>query len=142
MSLRQLLACSVLVSLVACDGSNGDSGDRAATILDLEGDPAAGEQVYADECSSCHGVSGEGGVGPAMSSVAGEGEADALRAASDHRRGLHAREGLQSGIVALPAPSSPGVEDGTHAARLLLRGLRAASACGCVPKRAAKSARI
>jgi mono/diheme cytochrome c family protein len=76
MSLRQLLACSVLVSLVACDGSNGDSGDRAATILDLEGDPAAGEQVYADECSSCHGVSGEGGVGPAMSSVAGEGEAE------------------------------------------------------------------
>lgn len=37
-----------------------------------EGDPVAGEAVYADNCASCHGADGEGGSGPAMDEPAAE----------------------------------------------------------------------
>jgi len=58
-----------MTGLVACGGENGD--DRVDVILALEGDVAAGESVFAAECAVCHGDSGEGGSGPAMSEVVG-----------------------------------------------------------------------
>jgi mono/diheme cytochrome c family protein len=53
------------------DGSGGGSGgaDRAATILGLTGDAAAGETVFMDNlCSSaaCHGPDGTSGTAPAL----------------------------------------------------------------------------
>lgn len=34
--------------------------------LTLEGDATAGATVFADTCAVCHGESGEGGTGPAL----------------------------------------------------------------------------
>ena len=58
-----------LMGLVACGGENGD--ERVDDILALEGDVVAGEAVFAAECAVCHGDSGEGGSGPAMSGAIG-----------------------------------------------------------------------
>ncbi len=63
-----------LTTVVACGGEGGE--DRVDDILALDGDAAAGDAVYAAECSACHGAAGEGGSGPAMSEVAGEGAAE------------------------------------------------------------------
>lgn len=67
--------------LAACSGG----GDRADAILALEGDPAAGETVYTDNCASCHGASGLGEddpdttglTGVNLTEAAGETDADA-----------------------------------------------------------------
>lgn len=55
-----LLALPLL--LVAC----GRSGRKDDTAGELVGDAAAGAEVYAANCTGCHGASGEGGSGPAM----------------------------------------------------------------------------
>jgi len=49
--------------LLAC------GGDRTEDILALTGDADAGASVYTSECAGCHGADGEGGVGPAMTTV-------------------------------------------------------------------------
>jgi menaquinol-cytochrome c reductase cytochrome b/c subunit len=45
--------------LFAC----GKAADVDA-ILELEGDPAAGETLFAANCASCHGADATGGSGP------------------------------------------------------------------------------
>jgi mono/diheme cytochrome c family protein len=47
---------------------------RAAQLVSLQ---AEGEQIWSVNCASCHGLNGEGGVGPALNSV------QFLQAASD-----------------------------------------------------------
>ena len=59
----------VAMGLAACGGGI-DEDTRVDTILDLEGDAVAGEAVYRDECATCHGLAGEGGIGPAMADAA------------------------------------------------------------------------
>jgi mono/diheme cytochrome c family protein len=61
----------VCLAAMGCDGGGKDTGDgdRVSTILALEGDPAAGQGAYESQCSACHGASGEGGVGPALTGV-------------------------------------------------------------------------
>ena len=54
----------LLSFLIACGSS-----DRVADIEALSGDPDVGAEVYQTECGGCHGVEGEGGVGPAMADV-------------------------------------------------------------------------
>ncbi len=56
---RVLLAC---LFLVAC--STGDEDVDA--ILALTGDQVAGEQVYLDNCATCHLDDGSGDVGPSL----------------------------------------------------------------------------
>lgn len=58
--MRMMLAFSLI--LVGCAGSD----DKVSGILELEGDAALGETLYADNCAGCHGADGEGGSGPAM----------------------------------------------------------------------------
>ena len=40
------------------------SKDRVDEVAALEGDPANGATVFADNCSGCHGADGSGGSGP------------------------------------------------------------------------------
>ena len=63
-----------------CGGDDDDEGDSAATTTTEEtttaedgggtqtasGDAAAGEQVFTDNCASCHGEDGSGGQGPSL----------------------------------------------------------------------------
>ena len=51
-----------------CDSGGGDDGGGDDGGGD-DGGTLDGGQVFADSCSSCHGSSGEGGAGPAMSGV-------------------------------------------------------------------------
>jgi len=60
---RIALIAVLLSPLTAC-GSSATEG--------LTGDPAAGANVYAANCASCHGVNGEGGTGPALAGEAEE----------------------------------------------------------------------
>ncbi|MCA9491383.1 MAG: cytochrome c [Myxococcales bacterium] len=53
-------AAPALLLLVAC-GSG-----RVEDNLALDGDPEAGQSVWAARCASCHGSFGEGGSGPAL----------------------------------------------------------------------------
>lgn len=59
----------VVLTLGACGGGgddaadNGDNGDAGAT------DNAAAEEVYKDNCASCHGADLSGGAGPDLTSV-------------------------------------------------------------------------
>jgi len=48
-----------LVALVGC-------GDRYGRILELEGDRLQGEILYSQDCASCHGDDGYGGIGPSL----------------------------------------------------------------------------
>jgi mono/diheme cytochrome c family protein len=57
------------------DPDQDDGGDGDA----VPGDPVNGEAVYATSCSACHGASGEGGTGPAMSTVVPGLSASALK---------------------------------------------------------------
>ena len=67
-----LLAVAALaVPFSACGGDDGDSGGGESSgpppqqVVD-SGDPAKGEQVFADNCASCHGGDGGGGSGPKL----------------------------------------------------------------------------
>jgi mono/diheme cytochrome c family protein len=62
-------------------GEDADSGawsnvpaDVAKRALDpsyrVQGDPAAGERIFARQCVGCHGVGGGGGFGPTLSNPA------------------------------------------------------------------------
>jgi mono/diheme cytochrome c family protein len=55
-----------LVLLVSGGCGTGDMGDRQTTILDLDGDAVNGADVYDAECAACHGLNGEGNIGPSM----------------------------------------------------------------------------
>ena len=49
-------------------------GKMAAAQAAGGGDPGAGEQVYANNCASCHAVKGQGGeIGPDLSGIAAKG---------------------------------------------------------------------
>jgi mono/diheme cytochrome c family protein len=69
----RLVLAVVLLGTVAC-GEKSSDPDRVTAILDLTGDSANGELVYADNCATCHGLNGEGGSGPSMASAVGEGD--------------------------------------------------------------------
>lgn len=72
---------SVLALIIALAGCDNAADDRTTAILDLEGDPGAGQVVYTDNCAVCHLESGrgsaEGGAGSDLSEVAGESDEDA-----------------------------------------------------------------
>jgi mono/diheme cytochrome c family protein len=57
-----LLALTAITTLA--DSSPSPTGSPA-----LPGDPAAGAAVYAANCTSCHGVSLEGGIGPTLNPI-------------------------------------------------------------------------
>lgn len=68
------LAVPVFVVLTAmstlADSSPSPSGGSAATgAAALPGDPSKGEQLYAQNCTACHGAGMEGGVGPALNPI-------------------------------------------------------------------------
>jgi mono/diheme cytochrome c family protein len=63
---------AVLVALAAC------GGDRASTILGLEGDKKDGAEVFAANCESCHGADGKSGT--AKENVPGEDEGEIVDA--------------------------------------------------------------
>lgn len=62
---------ALVLAFVAVVMASGDDGGGAAapTGDTVSEQAAAGEQVYADNCASCHGGGGEGGVGPALDTV-------------------------------------------------------------------------
>lgn len=68
-----ILTLPLVLTAVACDEEEGDGGgDDNGSILDLTGDPAAGEAVFsAGACatSGCHGADGNSGTAPALNSV-------------------------------------------------------------------------
>jgi mono/diheme cytochrome c family protein len=71
--MRILFLLPVFTLLAACSGHDHEDSaevDRAAAILALTGDTAAGEAVYGANCSSCHGEAGAGGdPGPNIQGV-------------------------------------------------------------------------
>jgi mono/diheme cytochrome c family protein len=89
--MRAIATC-LFASLVilACSGSPEEAGGEPV-------DPAvydAGQALYGEFCSSCHGSDGRGGVGPALSSGRA-GELDSIsmtiREGGDQMPGLEAR---------------------------------------------------
>src|SRR5688500_5476197 len=66
-----LVTALLALPLAACGGDDGgDSGGESAgpppqQVVD-SGNPADGEQVFADNCASCHGGDGGGGTGPKL----------------------------------------------------------------------------
>lgn len=71
MRMKKLIAILAVLALTlaACGGGDsGDGGDSGGDNggVELEGDAAAGEDVYASTCSTCHGPDGSGidGLGP------------------------------------------------------------------------------
>ena len=64
-----------LFALVGCGDSGSDTGgtdagpSREEVILGLTGDAVNGKTLYDGTCSVCHGATGGGGTGPALSSA-------------------------------------------------------------------------
>lgn len=80
--MRSMWMLPLAFALAACGGGSDDDGVDA--ILALDGDPVAGEAVYASTCAACHGADGEGGSGPAMAGiVADESDADIVEVVLD-----------------------------------------------------------
>ncbi|MCX4247437.1 c-type cytochrome [Paraliomyxa miuraensis] len=73
--MRRLLILTLpfVLTTVACEGDEGDGGDDNGSILDLTGDSASGEALFASKgCAqaSCHGTDGNSGAtAPALSGV-------------------------------------------------------------------------
>src|SRR5256886_187112 len=58
------------VTLAYAQPSPSPSGSSAASgATALPGDPTKGAQLYAQDCSVCHGASLEGGIGPALNPI-------------------------------------------------------------------------
>ncbi|MCB9763396.1 MAG: cytochrome c [Alphaproteobacteria bacterium] len=79
--MRYLIPLSFLAVLACGDKDTADdSGDAEINaVLALSGDSTSGESIYSAQCASCHGASGEGGVGPALSDEVPEhGDAELL----------------------------------------------------------------
>lgn len=60
MTLRLCLTLLISASLFSACGAS----DNAIAISKIEGDPAAGQPLYEEHCSSCHGAMAGGGSGP------------------------------------------------------------------------------
>jgi S-disulfanyl-L-cysteine oxidoreductase SoxD len=61
---RLAAACALLALLPTSAACGGD--DNGATAQSQDEQVAAGQDVYAAECASCHGEQGEGGTGPVL----------------------------------------------------------------------------
>jgi mono/diheme cytochrome c family protein len=70
LKLSALLAVAVpgLLALTAITTLADSSPSPSATVA-LPGDPNKGATLYAANCTSCHGVSLEGGIGPALNPI-------------------------------------------------------------------------
>lgn len=70
-----LVASAAAVALFAgACGSGSDSGTGGGATTAAAGgggggSAAAGENIYKQQCATCHGANGEGGVGPMMTTV-------------------------------------------------------------------------
>lgn len=69
MNIRTLGAFALLTFTVACDGEATPTEPdpeptRTEDILALTGDAVAGETVYTNNCTGCHGADGTGVTGP------------------------------------------------------------------------------
>ena len=77
--------------------------DRGGYPRPVGGDPGAGEEMYADNCSDCHQLNGEGGeVGPDLSAIANKGlkfisESILVPAKKNYRRLRNLYRGRQGG---------------------------------------------
>ncbi len=56
------------LTVMECDEQGIDT-ERFSAIVELEGEAAVGESLYASDCAGCHGADGRGGSAP---SIAGE----------------------------------------------------------------------
>lgn len=63
-----LALTSLSLTVTGCDEEGIDS-ERFSTVVELQGDAAAGESLYASDCAGCHGADGQGGSAPG---IAGE----------------------------------------------------------------------
>ncbi len=66
--MRSLSVALVMFAMVGCGSTK-----RVDEISALDGDPANGAVVFADNCAGCHGADGTGGSGP---NITNEGEKD------------------------------------------------------------------
>ena len=57
-SIAAVLAVAFAIAFAGCGGGGGPS------------EPRSGAAIYAQTCATCHGVDGQGGVGPALKGVA------------------------------------------------------------------------
>ena len=62
-----------VAALAGCGGDDGDENgggngqpEQTPQQVVAAGDPAAGEEVFAQNCAACHGDDGGGGTGPAL----------------------------------------------------------------------------
>lgn len=62
MKWREMIQRTVVVSVVVLAGCSGAPDATPSSA----GDAATGEKIYASMCASCHGIAGEGGLGPAL----------------------------------------------------------------------------
>jgi len=57
-------------AIVAATRPPATAAPAAPVVVAAVGDPAHGKQVYMQNCSSCHGATGQGGMGPSLQSEA------------------------------------------------------------------------
>lgn len=80
--------CGIIVALTACSSGNDNGGDKKNT--------ASAEEVYKQNCASCHGNNLEGGTGPALKQIGKEhNKAEILKQIKNGGGGMPA--GLVSG---------------------------------------------
>ena len=63
-----------LLVLGACGGGGDDASDDGASV-----DSAAGEEVYKQNCASCHGDDLSGGAGPSLETVGADHSVDDIK---------------------------------------------------------------
>lgn len=62
-----LVVVALVVAVVMTGGSDSDTGSDSGGSAATQGDPVAGEVVFAGTCAACHGTDGTGtDVGPPL----------------------------------------------------------------------------
>ncbi|MED5074771.1 cytochrome c [Anoxybacillus geothermalis] len=83
------------LALAACGGGDDNAGDQNGGNNNGGGDTvAAAEQIYQQNCASCHGQDLSGGVGPNLQKVGSKYSADEIKDVIANGRGA-----MPAGII-------------------------------------------
>ncbi|MFC7321901.1 cytochrome c551 [Halobacillus campisalis] len=84
-------------------GNGGESEDTGSEESSFDGDVAAAEEVFQQNCASCHGGDMEGNVGPALTEIGSKYSADEIQSIIQEGKGSMSAQNVEESDAELVA---------------------------------------